>query len=296
MKKKLIVMVTAMASVFAAHSMTSGAEPDTLKIIDNPKKVSVYKLKGNKKSVQVLTEVGSYVYEYSTEPVDTLGNSIMNDWSISLPFLGEGNVKRSSGRRMVKTDLFFNNAYVGALVAMDKPAGLHGSFEIGIGEVFGVKVAPTGQGFSINLGVGFGYRLYTVGANRHIMSVDRNLVFVDNLQNMFDVHSRIKAWTFHVPVMFTQKIYRSFGISAGAWVNFNTYTTASVRFHDSDLNTNVKYLFKDLHQRLLTVDLFAAIGSVGNAGLYVRYSPMRMFEKEYGPDNRSLSFGVTFGF
>ena len=98
----------------------------------------------------------------------------------------------------------------------------------------------------------------------------------------------------HVPLTFTQMLSRKAYITAGAWLNLNTYVSASTDYTIGDVRT--QQTFKDLHQRILTTDIVVAAGARGICGVYARYCPQSLFRKGWGPDFKSVSVGLIFNF
>ena len=68
-----------------------------------------------------------------------------------------------------------------------------------------------------------------------------------------DVKSRWEVFTFHFPLMVSQKIYRNFGIAFGTLLNLNTYSTACTQMKIDGIR--YKETFKGLQQRLFTAEL-----------------------------------------
>ncbi len=61
-------------------------------------------------------------------------------------------------------------------------------------------------------------------------------------------------------------------------------------------DTKYSRTFKGLHQRLLTPDLLLTVGAIDNAGIYLRWSPVKPFKSIYGPGYTTLSLGFSLGF
>lgn len=276
-------------SIFAVMiSVMSHAQEktDTVKVIENAAEVNIVKRHGNIKVI-VSDKAGNQEYEYEYADMRSMA-PIDHDWMPSLPFLNQDN---RGGK--VKT-VFFGNTYIGMSVPTEETPGMTPSAEFGVSDLIGLSYAPTCQGFSINIGLGAGYRIQTLGDGKILSCENRILSTVTAPEGSKNLKSRIRSFSIQIPVMLTQKIYRTFGVSAGAIVMMNTYTTATSSYTTG--NVTHKEIYKGLHQRFLTVELMAAIGSVGNAGFYVKYSPMDHFYKDYGPEYKTISAGITFGF
>lgn len=166
-------------------------------------------------------------------------------------------------------------------------------FEVGVGEVFGLNISPFRNGPSFNVGVGFGMRRY-LAADGYRYDVTENNILVIPFHNGNVIKSRLDSWTFHVPVMISQKIYKKLAISVGAWLNFNTYARGETQYYIGDVKFKEEY--KGLSQRFFTVDAVAVIGIKDGIGVYTRWSPMSLFTDGRGPNLQSASLGVMLNF
>ena len=175
----------------------------------------------------------------------------------------------------------------------DHKNGIKNCFEVGVGEVFGYTFSPWKQGPSIDVGLGFGMRRYLVQNGKRFEGVD-NVLKIENAYGMDIYKSRVDSWTFHIPVMFTQKIYKQLAVSAGAWINFNTYVKGETQYYVG--NIRYKEQYKGFNQRFCTVDVVAVVGIKNGIGFYGRWSPMSLFEENRGPEFRSVSMGVMLNF
>lgn len=281
-----------LSAIFTASSKmpeNNIAPGDTVIVIEKAGEVTVTRSpdKTTRVTVNGKNDDPDFFYEFSSRLIP--GNNFHDtSWTPSLPFLRESKSPKAF------RSIMFGNTYFGAAIPVDCENGMRGSVELGISDLFGVSYTPADRGFSVSIGAGFGYRLLTLAKGKILNCEKQRLSIIQADPSVTDTKSRIRSFSIHVPLMLTQKIYRTFGISAGAIVNFNTYTTATTSYTTD--NTTRKETFKGLHQRFLTVDFMAAIGSVGNAGLYLKYSPMQLFEKGYGPRFNCISTGITFGF
>lgn len=292
----LRISLTLAAISAAALGMNAQSEtPDTLKVIDDARRVVVTRDAGT--STTSVTVIGSEesddaYYNISTRSEQSLADNLaLNDpdWSPAFPFTAS----RHRASRFKTT--FFSNTYIGAAIPVSAPDGIQTSVEAGFLSIVGISYRLGDHGTEMSIGAGMQYRQFAVGDGMRLDCDRRNLTLIPVSPDVDHYNSRIRSMGFTVPVMFTQKLYRSFGISLGAVLCLNSYTVASTEYHNRDGYT-YNATFKGLHQRICTVDLMACVGAVNDIGVYVRYSPMRMFEKGYGPDMRAVSVGLTIGF
>lgn len=276
-------------------SLTATAmEPtDTVTNIQNPQSVEV-KVKGESLNVVVHgdSDGKQYTFTYSSE----VEENPKDDWVIDLPFLkyrngkikGFGNKSKSYPRVKVR---WFDNFYVGATNAVNKPAGMKGGWEIGVDNFLGLfwytgKNAPI-----LSVGAGCGYRSANFG-NGYMLDQDgKVLVLVPKGGNIGSASSRLHLFRVTFPLMVTQYFCKGFGVRAGGILNLNAYASATTKIKQDHKTTKQK--FTSLEQRFATVDVMGSIIFCHDLGIYVRWSPMTLFEKRWGPQFNVLSFGVN---
>ncbi len=282
--------ISAILALISFPAAINAAEPevnDTITVIENAANITVKTTQNSETAIVVKDSDGQTTYSYLFSS-DQTGKTDDN-WNLSLPFL------RDKKKNAAVYDLSVCiNPYVGGSVVSDNPSGLHGSVDVGLSDLFRARYIPTGRGFSISIGLGMGYRQYTLGGGNRFESIDRRLNISPRDENMENVRNRLGIMTFNIPVMLTQRIGKHFAISAGGRVNFNTYAKASFSCDIDGLH--FKETYKGLHQRLMTVDAVGKIGFPDAVVIYVSYSPMKPFENGYGPQFKTLSFGLTIGF
>lgn len=281
--RKMIVIAAVMCA--AALKAVGQTPADTLITVESPAEVTVEKKNGG----TVVTVKGSasdarFNYRYSVSP-DTVADMPF----FNIPFTGSQTLPDN---RTVRELDFFRGVYAGALIPMSGPSALKTSWEVGLNQILGYRVRRRGSDFS--LGIGIGYRRIGVGKGLVTEKAGDALVLLPAPDEATDVSARIESALIQIPLLFTQRICRTFGFSFGVVANFNIYTAASMNYHIGD--TKFSKTVKGLHQRILTPDLILTIGSVNNAGVYVRWSPVKTFKSIYGPGWNTLSVGVSLAF
>ena len=281
--RKMIVIAAVMCA--AALKAVGQTPADTLITVESPAEVTVEKKNGG----TVVTVKGSasdarFNYRYSVSP-DTVADMPF----FNIPFTGSQTLPDN---RTVRELDFFRGVYAGALIPMSGPSALKTSWEVGLNQILGYRVRRRGSDFS--LGIGIGYRRIGVGKGLVTEKAGDALVLLPAPDEATDVSARIESALIQIPLLFTQRICRTFGFSFGVVANFNIYTAASMNYHIGD--TKFSKTVKGLHQRILTPDLILTVGSVNNAGVYVRWSPVKTFKSIYGPGWNTLSVGVSLAF
>lgn len=289
--KKIVLAIALLGGLCASAAGQSApndsisAAVDTITSINGAQSVSVIR-SGNK---SVVTVIGSDAnpknyYSYVAETAaPQIGES---EWGLSLPFLTEKRHKKAEL-------LWFNQLYVGFAFPVSAPDGLDQSVATGIGKIFGVRFSPWRRGPKFSIGAGIHFEQYTLHGGQVFGLNRKALEILPAEEGARDIHNRLENFGFSVPVTISQSIYKDFAIAVGAELNFNTYTKASSKYTIGEVEYQQK--FKHLQQRILTPTLYASIGWLDEFGLYFRYTPQSLFEKQWGPDFSAISFGVTLG-
>lgn len=217
-----------------------------------------------------------------------------DNWGMKFPVApAESEDKKSSGSDVCSlTGL--KDIYWGWNFNYDSKNGIKNCFEVGVAHVVGFDIAPFAKGPSFSVGLGFGMRRYLVQEGLRFDNVDNDLVIKSAALHQNMDKNRVDSWTFHVPVMVTQKLYRGIAVSVGAWINFNTYVKGESQYYID--NIRYKEHYKGFNQRFCTVDLVGALGVKNGIAVYGRWSPMTLFSEGRGPEFRSASLGVMLNF
>ena len=229
---------------------------------------------------------------------DADGKSI---WDIETPFSRLFNLKGPSPRRkrhynrQTTASVGFKNIYIGA----NNPAGgsddgMKSALEIGVASVIGGEWRP-GPNTTFLLALGFGFSRTGLEKTVTVDKENGALILRPVTEGVKKIKSHIQNFHFTVPLMFTQKFAGSFGISLGAEMHLNTYTTAMSKYTEAD-GRQVKMSVKGLHQRILTPSLVAILGWVDSSGIYLRYNPCNPWKEGYGPDYQTIGIGLSLAF
>lgn len=279
-----VIAALMVLSAAAAHGQTSA---DTLITVKEPRVVTVEKTDGSTTvTIKGSADDDFFNYRYSVS-ADTVGDMPV----INLPFASYGG-KSDGGSRAVYEYDCFRGVYAGAAIPVSGPDVIRTAFEVGVFQLAGLRVRRNRSDFSV--GVGFGYRRTGFGSGMLAEKSGDALILSPTPEGASDASSSISSWAIHVPLLYTQRIYRSLGFSLGVVANFNFHTTASSEYRTGD--TKYSWSVKGLHQRMLTPDLILTVGSVNNAGVYVKWSPMKPFKSKYGPGWNTVSVGLSLAF
>lgn len=283
MSRKIFrLLLPALAALFtqpAAAAVTGGSEPqcnDTLTVVINYASDRNFDM-----------DAGNYGDEKSI-------------WDIETPFSRLFNLKNPARRsrchdRQTTATIGFKNMYIGA----SNPSGgaddgMKSSLEIGVANVIGGEWRP-GPTTSFLLGLGFGFSRTGLEKTVTVEKENGALVLRPAPDGVKTIKGHIQNFHFTIPLMLTQKVAGSFGISLGAEMHLNTYTTAMSKYTEAD-GCQVKMSVKGLHQRMITPSLVAILGWVDNAGIYLRYNPCNPWKEGYGPDYQTFGIGLSLAF
>lgn len=142
----------------------------------------------------------------------------------------------------------------------------------------------------LSIGFGINWRNYRMnGRTRFVMNGD--CIGLSPYPDGADIDfSRIKVFSLTFPFRYTQHLSKHFTYSLAAILNVNTY--ASLKTHYTLDGEKHHSVFKDIRQTPVTVDFMGQV-QFRSVGLYVKYSPCRMLNTDFGPDFSHLSAGIT---
>lgn len=142
----------------------------------------------------------------------------------------------------------------------------------------------------LSIGFGINWRNYRMnGRTRFVMNGD--CIGLSPYPGGADIDfSRIKVFSLTFPFRYTQHLSKHFTYSLAAILNVNTY--ASLKTHYTLDGEKHHSVFKDIRQTPVTVDFMGQV-QFHSVGLYVKYSPCRMLNTDFGPDFSHLSAGIT---
>lgn len=299
----LLALALGMAPALAAQT-----EPtDTIKIIDNAESVVITRqnnsttIKAFMRDSENTPSMKIYTYKVTVEErsdTNTCEEFSENIFS-SLPFIADKHKKRAAthpGRkfRPKRNVTAMRNIYWGWNFAYDGKAGIRNCFEAGVADVIAVEWKPWRQGPEFRIGAGFGFKRFRTADNLVFTKEGDRLAFREADNEATDIKSHWDVWTFHVPLMMSQRICNKFGVAFGTMLNFNTYSKAQTQMEIN--GTRYRETFKGLQQRLFTAELVGIIGFRGIIGCYAKWSPMPVMNTCFGPEFKNWTLGVSLNF
>lgn len=282
--KKLYLLL--LAAAITAPCM-SGAEPtDTVKVINNPSKVTITKGDGKVKlKVDGSKDDKDYQYEYkvSADADNRLYAQESEGGSVKFrhPFSKCDSNYKKPHWEVFTSDLMFG--WGGHSVASaDRDILKKSMSEIGILNL--VSLARVfNQGRSrVSLGVGFNWHRYNLEKPFFWTRSDEGVLGYGELLEPFDKHrATLIVRSMQFPLMFNQSLGKRWNVALGAVMNWNFFADYhnSYRIGKSDYTETTR----GLNQRKISFDGIAEL-SWGGLGVYFRYAPQSVFKPGWGPE------------
>ncbi len=146
---------------------------------------------------------------------------------------------------------------------------------------------------SISLGIGFGLQHFfgknKVAFAQEVGDSDHPLETEAFPDGSFRNSSKVNKFAITMPLMIEQKIGSSGRAAIGAMLDFNTHLGATTKYRLE--NSRHQTYFGSLAMRPITYEIMGALSS-SDLGIYIKYVPVNIFKKGYGPDTKNLSVGV----
>ena len=203
------------------------------------------------------------------------------------------------GQGKDENDRWSMHAYVGVDVPTGAPDGVKfapfRSWEFNL-TLLQYDYTPGKSKTTLSAGLGFNWRVYTLsGHDKYFDKHSDGWIVVESVpsgmgsETMQDLASNVHTTSLSMPLMVKQKFSKIFAISLGAQLNWNFWG----RIHNSYENGDRDFdeYTKKIGQRDFTIDVMGIV-HLGDIGIYCKYSPMSVLEKDRGPKFQSLAFGI----
>lgn len=278
--------------LMTAVATSAMAQTDTVKVVRNVNHVTVTRssdgslfvdLKGKPKDDE-------YIYHYGALTSAEDSDSVSDEPKIPL----------FENKKKTKTwqPLWFSGCYVGFKAQTgDNDFNLKTgrSWEVGLSTI-GIKYRPWQSPSYFTATLDFIAHQYSTGKSNLLLSGNKPLTAIPTSDGMHVKYNNISMCQISVPIMYHQNIYKNFELGLGAQLNWNILSYAQTQYTVDGDPMKHSGQIRGLNQRPFTVDLIATLGWRNGVQLYVRYSPMRAYKAEFGPDLQTISFGIRFGF
>ncbi len=288
--KKTITMVALAIMALPATGLAAGEEnPDTVKVINNPKQVVI-----TQSDNQVLMNVkGSDArddYNYDYRVTSRHGGRLTGmeregaEVEFRIPFVKS----RSDSLKRRQLQLFLSDVYVGFGGANVEAAG-RDALKKTVSEVGVLNFVALGCQFNnrrsrLSLGVGFNWSHYRLNNNYFWTRGDDGVAgFVLSPDKCDKPRASLTLWSMQFPLLYNHSFgaKRRWSAAAGVVMNWNYYANFYNAYSDGKSDYSVTT--RGLHQRKLSFDLVGMVSWHG-IGAYVRYAPQSLFKTGYGPE------------
>lgn len=291
--KKITLLVAIL--LFAASGYAESK--DSLKVesvmrVENPDCVTITESK-NRLTVQIDGKKDNpsfrYVREVEISPSDvSVTKERSNNWDFNIPFRNRKPERKHKRVFLVKNLQLGLSSVQGAPDNMDVNMG--SSWEITT-PTFGWAYYPWHTETSLSMGVACSWRNYRMTGKSRFVKDEGSDMYIGAYPEGADIEfSRIKVFSWAVPVMLTHETKNNFRFSLGTIVNFNTHASLKTRYKLD--GQKYKLTDNNIHQTPVTVDIQASVG-YKILGFYVKYSPCKVLDTAYGPDFTALSVGLV---
>ena len=287
--KQTVLLIVAIFSVALVCSATN----DTVKVIENPSQVIITETpNGVKVNVQGSKDDNSAKYSYTVEHQanDKVTTNQESDWEIRYPFAKSDSTSTSHWA------IIMDGFYMGGGISHSWDM-INNSFEIGLLNFAAINY-DSRHGQDISLGVGIHHKSFSLKRPNMLVRDEMTDVvsamhYPEGVEST-DRSSNLNMWALQFPLIFRQKIYKSFSIRLGGIMNWNYL--AQVNNHFKIGKSDYHITERGLKQNKITFDVMGGL-TLGEIGIYCRYSPNEVFKKGYGPEIKDTwTLGGTIAF
>ena len=104
-------------------------------------------------------------------------------------------------------------------------------------------------------------------------------------------YSSVQTLAINVPLLFTQKVSKDVSFTVGPIVNFNVGGWVKRNYEIGDNDYDISTC--KIGQAPVTVSAFGMV-DIDGFGIFCKYSPMKVFKKDRGPEFNSFTLGFYF--
>lgn len=272
-----------------ADTITTVKKPAVVKVITSP----------NRNSIIIEGCEGDPDFRLKYES-DSRADSVAEFeglWAFNSRFTGRSETKSTKSRKRRNPSVDGAcDFYAGAVIPTSADPGIsQAGWEIGMLNVAKVQWRLSRCGTGLSIGIGWDYRHFTIGDGLMARRATNGAYELTPIPADYsDVKSTLRNFAVQFPVLLRQSLSGKFTVEAGGVAMLNTYTTGNSSWFSNGAKS--KMPLKNLHQRILTVDVLARIGFKDAFAIYARYSPIAQFTGQYGPQYQTIAVGASLGF
>lgn len=144
-------------------------------------------------------------------------------------------------------------------------------------------------------GFGLRWNRYRLDMNKHFQEVDGKTVLVSAPEGIVYKKSKLNTTSLVIPLLLEWQSSSFHGsrifVAGGAEGVVKTASSSRVVYDDLEGNKQKRKMDGGMTLRPVTMDFILQAG-MGNFGIYAKYSPMGLFEKDKGPKLHPVSIGL----
>ena len=294
MNFKSIIMLVCLLPALSAMAATA----DTVKVINNPGKVTVIKKNGEVKfNVSGIDGEAGKTYTYTVRTDDDDNDDGKEEQEHEGKGLVFNRKNCASNGTSPHFDVFLSGVYLGW--GHTNAAGeYHGTtsttFQVGVLNLVGVAY-HFGDRNRLSLGVGYQAKYHELKkAYTFASPVEKSLIIEKFPSEYKKTASQLLVHSVQFPLLYGKGFGKKFWAYGGGVMNWNFYASFDSNYKNN--RTQVMTNTNGLNQRKITFD--ALVGLQWNhLGVYFRYSPQPVLNDGYGPKlNKSWNVGIALGF
>lgn len=283
--------------LFAATAISAAANDsiptDTIKVIEGAHRLV---LTENAQGVNV-TITGkdndpgfSYSYQSQFSPDATVHTSQQsNNWRLTLPF----SRREKPAAKYPHNTCTMGGLAFGGVSAPGISSKMRTSWEIMLLNVIAFErhFTPSSR---LSIGIGIDWRNYRLDENLRFFQAGDGAISISTYgEEVSKPLSRIKTFSWLVPAIYRQRLYRDLWLNAGAILCINSHASLLTKY--SNAQGKHEQSSDNIRQNVVTCDFIASL-NYSWLGFYVKYSPCHVLKASTGLEFRSLSAGLILAF
>lgn len=192
----------------------------------------------------------------------------------------------------------FSGFSVGFVKALDAPRGMSQemgkSLEFSLDQILSFQWHLPGHRDMFAIGIGVDWRNYRMTDSQRFLLRDKVVSVEGWEEGRNSVDSRLKTFGLQFPISYVHNFNSFAKVGLAVIMNVNTYGSLKSHFTDTEGKKHETFQKCSGEINKFTVDFKATVQFCPFVALYCKYSPMKVFKKDRGPEFTPLSAGFTF--
>ncbi len=291
---KFITAITTLLTLsFSANAQTEG--PDTISAKTTIEEITI--TSGKRVSVMEISENSDttcYTYIVTGENTGPVFLSPQG-WDVGRLFRPRKSRRGRNPWSKITTE-GFKGVYAGGLIATGDHFPVTGGWEFGVKNVIALSIGADSGLPSLSIGAGLGWKFQTVGHGFVLGSSNGHLYLTPTPENSYNSSSRMRHFHFTIPISLHIPFHKTFGLDLGGELHLNSYSTATSTWDALSPTEGMigkqKWIFKGLHQRVATFEVYGAIGWSDYVSAYFSWAPVNPWRNGCGPQYHTFGIGA----